>query len=242
MPFYFILLSLSTITGIYKTPHASAHYTLHISKEFKESVDTNDHITMLNILMNLNQYSDEACYYVARHGSPEMFYKLLEYNPHIAHFRILCDQPWVGYPIAAYVIDSGSLKKLQYLLKYNIDMNSPVGIGINYPVTITGKTRSYATRNIPLLHYAISTHASLEIIKMIINSGADISRFAPLPCYDYKLWTPLMIAAFFGDVELVRILLAAGAQTEITDSYGATALDYAQLQQHDHIIALLRRS
>ena len=53
-------------------------------------------------------------------------------------------------------------------------------------------------------------------------------------------FTPLMIASRNGHPELVRVLLAAGADKDLRNKYGKTALDYAIKEKKDACAALLR--
>jgi ankyrin repeat protein len=54
--------------------------------------------------------------------------------------------------------------------------------------------------------------------------------------------TPLMWAADRGHIDVVRALLAAGADATAEDDQGDTALDYATSCAHDDIAQLLRAS
>ena len=52
--------------------------------------------------------------------------------------------------------------------------------------------------------------------------------------------TPLIIASYWGRTEVVRVLLAAGADKDLRSNGGKTALDYAIEQNKDACAALLR--
>lgn len=52
--------------------------------------------------------------------------------------------------------------------------------------------------------------------------------------------TPLMIAASLGNFQTVKVLLEAGAQRDLRDNSGKTALDYASAHKHTNVVSLLR--
>jgi len=183
--------------------------------------------------------SELACNYAARYGSTTTLKEFLTYNAQLANSRVGCDQPWIGYPAIAFAVDGGDTAKVIELLHAGADVNSPVGIVIGVGLS-TAEGYSLATRNIPLLNYAISTQASIDMIQCLIDEGADINRFSPLQGYEYKIWTPLMMAAYIGRYELVALLLKMGADKNIQDTCGKKAADYAQLQGYTQIYELLQ--
>jgi len=214
---------------------------------FNKGIDMNDVTYVEHLLAKVKKTNrthdgnDEllcACNYAARYGSLEMLRKFITFEPELAKDRSECDQPWIGYPVIAFAVDSGDILKVQALLVAGADINARVGIGIQAELNKTEGT-SLKTRNIPLLNYAICTRASLDMIKFLIIAGADVNRFSPLAHFDYKILTPLMMAAYIGNRELVELLLASGADAGIIDTLGKTALDYAQDQEHTHVISIL---
>ena len=58
--------------------------------------------------------------------------------------------------------------------------------------------------------------------------------------------TPLMMAAYFGTPEAVKLLIEQGADVKMTNQSGKTALDFAQMAKHRNsaelITEALRRS
>lgn len=142
-----------------------------------------------------------------------------------------CDQPHAGYPVLRYAIDNGNLKAVQLLLKEGANPNvlteSPI-------ITDNGKDN---VRNLSLLSHAVNDGASIAIIKALINAGADINGKP----YWTGTWTPLMIAAYRGNVQAIAILIDAGADLSIiNESSHKTALDYAEKTQ-DFIIKVLKK-
>lgn len=56
---------------------------------------------------------------------------------------------------------------------------------------------------------------------------------------DMSGMTPLMHAAFHGDIELMKSLLAKGAQIEAQDRYGSTPLMWGAFFGHTQAVSLL---
>jgi len=71
------------------------------------------------------------------------------------------------------------------------------------------------------------------MVAALIQLGADVNSI------DQNGRTPLMIASFIGDVDIVEMLLAAGANPEYTNDAGESALSLAQTKDVER---LLRRA
>lgn len=72
-----------------------------------------------------------------------------------------------------------------------------------------------------------------DMVAALIQMGADVNSI------DQNGRTPLMIASFIGDVDIVEMLLAAGANPEFTNHAGESALSLAQTKDVER---LLRRA
>ena len=72
-------------------------------------------------------------------------------------------------------------------------------------------------------------------MRAVIQAGADINYQG-----GEAEATAIMRAAYQGDIETVRILKNAGANLDLVDSQGYTALDLAELQNNLEISKLLR--
>lgn len=67
---------------------------------------------------------------------------------------------------------------------------------------------------------AVAAHyARKEIIKVLVEAGADVDRVDP-----HHTGTPLTVAASFGELGVVEDLLAAGANKDAADSNGYTPI------------------
>lgn len=139
-----------------------------------------------------------------------------------------CDQPHMGYPVLRYAIDSGSEKIVMLLLKHGADSNRHT----SSPIIHAHRT-SANVRNLPLLSYAIQCHASQNIIELLISHGADINQKTI-----WNEWTPLMVAAYYGNQAAVKTLLTSGANVTDKNSVDGyrTAYDYASEMGHKEIM------
>jgi len=72
----------------------------------------------------------------------------------------------------------------------------------------------------------------LETVKKFIEYGADINQKS-------NGMTPLMIAARYNQVDIIKLLLDKGANFKLTDEKGLTALKYAQLSNATQAAAML---
>ncbi len=70
-------------------------------------------------------------------------------------------------------------------------------------------------------------------VVLLLAHGADVNAA------DADGWTPLMRAAFWGDLPLAKMLLVHGARRKARDKGGHTALDYAQAANQSLLVRLL---
>lgn len=75
----------------------------------------------------------------------------------------------------------------------------------------------------------------LVAVKNIIDYGADIEEKS-------NMLTPLMIAARYNKVEIIKILLANGAKKSAKNENGLTALKCAELSNAQDAISLLKEA
>lgn len=170
-------------------------------------------------------------------------------------------------PEIVKVATYGDLESLELLISkgvdVNVDMGRPLreasrrgnieiitslinaGANVN-PPTLSG---SYET---PLI--AATEKGNIEVVKFLIQSGANLNvtvniiKFSP-PQYrlpiasDYKViseHTALMIASKYNDLEIVNVLLEAGADVnQRTEKRGDTALSLAVDYGHIEIVETL---
>lgn len=73
----------------------------------------------------------------------------------------------------------------------------------------------------------------VETVKKFIEYGADVNEKS-------NGMTPLMIAARYNQVEIVKLLLSKGANLKLTDDKGLSALRYAELSNATEAAETLR--
>ena len=73
----------------------------------------------------------------------------------------------------------------------------------------------------------------VETVKKFIEYGADVNEKS-------NGMTPLMIAARYNQVEIIKVLLDKGANLKLTDDKGLSALRYAELSNATQAADTLR--
>lgn len=84
----------------------------------------------------------------------------------------------------------------------------------------------------PLLHACTGSFA--KTVELLIEKGANINIREATEGY-----TPLMMAAGIGEVEVVKVLLRNDADTTVIDEDGDSALSHAKKKGHAEIVQLL---
>jgi ankyrin repeat protein len=98
---------------------------------------------------------------------------------------------------------------------------------------VVGKAQVELSRfNATPLNVAISK-GDIEIVKKFIEYGADVNELT-------VDMSPLMTAARYNKVEIIKVLLASGARPENKNDKGLTALKYAELSNATEAIAILK--
>ncbi|KAF2508272.1 ankyrin repeat domain-containing protein [Flavobacterium foetidum] len=82
------------------------------------------------------------------------------------------------------------------------------------------------------LHVAVSK-GDIEVVKKFIAYGADVNEQS-------EDMTPLMIAARYNKVDIIKVLIENGARPSDKNEKGFTALKYAQLSNAAEAVAYLK--
>lgn len=75
----------------------------------------------------------------------------------------------------------------------------------------------------------------LETVKKFIEYGADVNESS-------NGMTPLMFAARYNKVAIVKLLLEKGANKGVKDEKGNTAVKYAELSNSAEVVTLLKQA
>ncbi len=173
-------------------------------------------------------------------GHKEIVKLLISYG---AEVNPVCSQNIVCKPVI-YAAEQGNIEMLDLLIENGADVNS-VG-PYNFPVMYYPiKTKQYESIEVLLMNGAdvnqrdqfkisIFEHAvsvsDLKTIKLMMNYGPDLNADK----YSRK-FTPLMMAAKKGRLDLVKYLIMNGADPDIKTTRGYTAKNYAEHNRHIEI-------
>ncbi len=83
------------------------------------------------------------------------------------------------------------------------------------------------------LNVAISK-GDIESVKKFIEYGVDVNE-------ESNGMTPLMVAARYNKVDIIKILIANGARVNVKNENGFTALKYAELSNANESVLLLKQ-
>ena len=101
------------------------------------------------------------------------------------------------------------------------------------------------------LHHALAGGADIEVIRLLIDAGANTNAKTKPGIYSYNFYgstptrgeTPLHRAAAFASVDVVQLLLQAGADRAMQDVHGETPHIWAGWhRQEKELVELLRPS
>ncbi len=84
-----------------------------------------------------------------------------------------------------------------------------------------------------------------EVEKILLEGQLDVNFSEPFGSKDaagnlYYALTPLMWAAFYGNLPIAELLLKAGARVDLKNPYGLTASDIAIARSHPLIAQLIK--
>ncbi len=138
---------------------------------------------------------------------------LIEAGADVNAMDNITDSPYL------YAGAEGRLEILRMTLEHGADLASVNRYG--------------GTALIPAAH-----HGHIQIVAELLRTDTDINHI------NYLGWTALLEAIILGDggpvyIEIVRLLIDAGADTSISDSEGVSPLAHARVSGYSEIIDLL---
>lgn len=116
-------------------------------------------------------------------------------------------------PLLDIAVESGQLETVEFLLQNKADPNQTDYSGATPLQWVVGRIKN----DVPV-------ERRVRILKALIESGATPNQKNS----NHYGYTPLINAAEFGELEMVKILLAAGADVNATNNEGITALHFAR--------------
>lgn len=109
---------------------------------------------------------------------------------------------------------------------------SQTTLAANAPVAKVGpELTSYG--NTPLCTAILK--GDMDTVKKFIEYGADVNERS-------NGMTPLMFAARYNKVAIVKLLLEKGADKAVKDEKGNTAIKYAELSNSTEVVTLLKQA
>jgi len=145
-------------------------------------------------------------------------------------------------------IENDSVAKMKSLLKNGVDLKKPILIGEEYDLEDYDEISPF--------FYAIRKYASMEMLELMLENGVDLHevdsdgisaldmaikfkrkeviQFCLDRGFDINVSkrksgiTPVMLAACFSDIEMMKMLLASGGEINQPDRSGMSPKDYAK--------------
>ena len=175
----------------------------------------------VDVNMNISS-GDSLLMGACRYSNSEMIKLLLTYKPDIYY-----QDQYGNNALTLAVANFDNYKGvIPLLLEAGADPNSKVGSSGQINSTALGKITSMALNS--------KSEEEYQIIEMFLSHGAN-ANLAPKTGT-----TPLIQAAYKGDVRLVKLFLEYGADPNLKDKQGSTALDMAKKKNHQEVIDLLQ--
>ena len=191
---------------------------------YQNKLSTVHKILQSGIDPNLMAFSTDSLLMTAcAHGTAEMVSLLLDYQPDI-HY-----QDMYGNNALTKAVDNYDhyQKIVPMLLNAGINPNSKVGNAEQINSTAFGKITARALQT--------QGEEDYQITKLFLEKGVDVNLSPKTGT------TPLMQAAYKGNLKLVKLFLEYKADPNLKDAKGLNALDMAKKKGHQDILKLLEQ-
>lgn len=123
------------------------------------------------------------------------------------------------------------MKKSVIILSMALAISTNVSEASNQKPAVKNQVSSPVYETSPL-HYAVC-EGDIESVKKYIKYGENVNKLS-------RGMSPLMLAARFNKFEIIKILLASGANPTLENEKGFKALNYAQYAKANESIAILK--
>jgi hypothetical protein len=153
--------------------------------------------------------------------------------------ELLCGEgadPNCAVEVAAVLFEMEAVKAL---LQRDAQMTLPVAAAIR-DTDLARQLLANADADQRHLALAVaSQYGHVEVVELLLNSGEDPNRFNPLGGHSHS--TPLHQAAGNGHLDVVKLLIARGARTDLKDiQFGGTPANWAKYAGKKEVEAFLR--
>lgn len=196
-----------------------------VARQIAQHPETLRDTNSIQLIHTLDQYSQDmlfrkgvqACHWAAFLGHLDECVNADELKAQVHSISSLKETP------LHYAAISANIEAATFLLHYGADVNA--------------RTKFGATP----LHYALLCLSPKGMVELLLTNGADAnvlseSSLSDQPkradCFRLGVGSPLHFAVLFEDVDLVALLLHAGANPNLKNAAGVTPLQYA-LQARD---------
>jgi ankyrin repeat protein len=125
------------------------------------------------------------------------------------------------------------MKKSIKILSLALVMLGNVALASNVANNSSKTFFSYEASDVNPLCLAISK-GDISTVKQIIAYGIDVNDTT------YRGMTPLMYAAIYNQSEIAKLLLENGANLDMKDNSGRTALDHAKSSHSENVLEVLK--
>jgi len=153
--------------------------------------------------------------------------------------RLLCDYGGDHNGVVISALGHGEFEAVDVLIECGATMDLCIAAATN---RLDEARRLTNTSDPKQKHMALALAAQnghYKVVEHLLNDGEDPNRFNPEGCHSHS--TPLHQAALAGQLDVVRVLVAAGASMTIGDiHHQGTALDWAIHAQQDEVAMYLR--
>jgi len=117
-------------------------------------------------------------------------------------------------------------------------LSTLVGLATLWLATMLGNMPAAASEDGRLFAAAIFA-GDIATVEKLIAEGRDINGTAPDDNGNETRTTPLMLATYRENEEVVRLLVENGARVDLVDDYNRSALWYAVFQQNLELVEFL---